>query len=116
MHKLLKTLRAVAVSGLLLWLTGCMSLPGGVAPSNTPIEGRKYQVLGRTAATDSWIGLFGFIPIWGSNRISNAMDAAIRKKGGDALIEVTVDCYFQYWILFTRMATRVEGVAIRFER
>ena len=103
-------------AGALMWVTGCATMPGGVAPSTTPLEGRSYQILGYTAATDSSVKLFGFIPVSGGNHIRDAVRSAARKAGGDALIEVTVEAYDQYWILFSRHITRVDGIAIRFTK
>jgi len=96
-------------------LAGCAHFPGGISDSTTPINGRKYVKLGHVARTDSYILLLGILPISGSNSIRDALDAAIRSRGGDALTDVTVESYFQWWILFTRLATRVEGEAIRFQ-
>jgi hypothetical protein len=97
-------------------LTGCATTPGGIAASSTPLEGRAYVTLGRTAATDSRICLFGIIPISSGNSMRAAVDEAARNKGGDALIDVTVEGSHQYWILFSRDITRVEGIAIRFTK
>ena len=96
-------------------LAGCRTIPGGVAPSSTPLEGRSYDVLGRTAATDSRICLFGIIPVTGHNSMREAIDAAAHRVGGDALIDVTIEGYWQYWILFSRDVTRAEGIGIRFK-
>ncbi len=107
----LAALLVVTVSGL----AGCITSPGGIAPSNVPLDGREYTILGKAQGTDSAIRLFGFIPVSGSNDIRTAMHAAIHEANGDALIEITVEAYMQWWILFTRHATRVRGTAIRFE-
>lgn len=108
-------------SGLVVFaaimLSGCVSMPGGIAPSTTPIEGRKYQILGPVTDTDSCSRLFGFIPISGVNTIHDAVEGAKQKRGADALIEVSVEYYTQYWFpIFIRHVTKVEGVAIRFDR
>jgi hypothetical protein len=105
----------VASSVLVAGATGCATAPGGIAPSNIPIEGRKFRVLGDVRATDSNIWLFGVIPVSGANNVRTALDKAIRKKQADALINITVDAYDQWWILFTRRATSVHGQAIKFE-
>lgn len=97
-------------------LAGCATMPGGVAASSTPLEGRSYSILGYTEATDSRICLFGIIPISRHNSIRDAIRSAARRAGGDALIEVSVEGYRQYWILFSRDVTRVEGIAIRFTK
>ena len=108
------------VTGLLLLaviviMTGCAHAPGGIAPSTTPINGRDYRVIGKTGATDSHILLFGFLPIRGSNSLRPAINAAKLKCGADALIDVTVESYTQFWLILIRNVIRVEGLGIRFE-
>lgn len=118
-HKLkVRSILAATALGLtaLLTFTGCSTISGGVAPSSTPIEGRKYSTLGMTASTDSRIAILGIIPISSSNSTRDALEAAIRKVHADALIDVTVETYFQWWILFTRTVTKVEGLGIKFDR
>ena len=96
-------------------LSACIYRPGGIAPSNIPLDGRSYRVVGETSSTDSAIRLFGIIPVSGSNSIREALDAAIRQRSADALIDITVENYTQFWILFTRSVTAVRGTAIQFE-
>ena len=105
---------AVCAALVLILLSGCAMIPGGVAPSNTPINGRDYTELGYAKETDSRIYLLGLLPISGSNTIRDAIEEAIDSKHGDALINITVETYGQYWILWSRVATRVEGNVIRF--
>jgi hypothetical protein len=115
-NKLVKGMALGVMGVATFFLTGCATMPGGIAASSTPLEGRSYQILGYTAATDSSVKLLGFIPISGGNHIRDAVRSAARKAGGDALIEVTVEAYDQYWILFSRHITRVDGIAIRFTK
>lgn len=96
-------------------LAGCAHTPGGIAPSNIPIEGRKYRVVGSARATDSVVRLFGVIPVSGSNSIRGAMHDCIRSRKGDAMIEITSESYSQFWILFTRNTIVVQGDVIKFE-
>lgn len=98
-----------------LFLSGCAMVPGGVAASNTPINGRKYTEVGYAKKTDSRIYLLGLIPISGSNSTRDAIDNSIKEKRGDAMINITVEAYSQWWILFSRYVTRVEGNVIRFQ-
>lgn len=97
-------------------LVGCARYPGGIAASTTPIEGRKYHVIRPVRSTDSHILLFGLLPIKGSNSIRSAVQAALRRHNADALIEVSVVQYTQFWLILTRNVISVEGLAIRFER
>lgn len=116
MNKLVKGM-AWGVAGVAAcFMAGCATMPGGVAASSTPLEGRSYQVLGYTEATDSRICLLGIIPVSSHNSIRDAIKRAARKVGGDALIEVSVEGYTQYWLLFSRDVTRVEGIGIRFTK
>ena len=105
---------ALVVCVLVSLMVGCAHTPGGISDSTTPINGRSYTVLGRTSASDSNILLLGLIPITPHNSTRQCVEEAIAKKGGDALIDVTVEGYAQWWILFIRFATKVEGTAIKF--
>lgn len=100
----------------LLFLAACAHLPGGIASSNTPLEGRKYTVLGNTSASDCRVCLLGILPVTTHNSTRKAVAKAARRAEGDALIDVTVEWSYQYWILFSLDITRVEGVAIRFNK
>ena len=95
-------------------LAGCASMPGGVAASTEPINGREYISLGKVSENDSRVYLLGLIPITGENTIQDAIDKAVDSKHGDAMVKVTVDSYSSYWILFAKQTTRVRGEVIRF--
>lgn len=116
MNKLLRGMTLGLVGVAACFMAGCATMPGGVAPSNTPLEGRSYSILKRTSGTDSRICLFGIFPISGGNHIRDAINDATQRVNADALIEVTVEAYHQYWILFSRDVTRVEGIGIRFTK
>ncbi len=105
----------VLLSGLAM-LQGCAHLPGGIAACNTPLEGRKYTILGKTEATDSRICLLGILPVTSANSVRAALDKAVVRVDGDALIDITVESYFHYWILFSKDIVKVEGTAIRFNK
>ncbi len=116
MNKLMKGISLGLAGVVMCLLAGCATMPGGVAASSTPLEGRSYQILGYTEATDSRICLFGIIPISRHNSIRDAIRSAADRRHGDALIEVSVEGYSQFWLLFTRDVTRVEGIAIKFTK
>ena len=113
MMQLVKNLMLFFILGAIV--TACTHTPGGIAPSNTPIEGRKYIILEKAKETDSLIRILGFIPISDPNDIEDAVNEAIKEHDGDALINITVESYFQWWILFTRQVTEVKGNVIRFQ-
>jgi hypothetical protein len=106
---------ALLAVGMGLLACGCATTPGGLAASNTPLEGKQYTVGRQVTGKDSLIRLFMFLPVSGSNTIRDALDEAIRAGGGDALIDITVESYDTYWILFSKHTTRVSGKTIRFK-
>ena len=111
------TVSRTMMAGLCVVLlsSGCSHMPGGIASSTTPIDGRDYRVIGPVSTTDSHVLLFGILPIKGSNAIRPAIQKCLAARGADALIEVTVESYTQFWLLFVRNVIKVEGMAIRFE-
>lgn len=114
MKKMISLLAGGLMCAALVFTAGCMGLGGGVAPSTTPLEGKEYVILDHVESTDSCVMLLGFIPISDFNSVHDAVKDALRKNNADALINVTVDTYTAYFILFSRTYTRVHGTAIRF--
>ena len=101
--------------GLSLLFIGCACIPGGIAPSNTPLHAKPYTVLGVTEGYDSRYAILGIIPITDGNSLRDAVKNAKGQVGADALIDITVDSYTQWWILFSRTVTKVDAKGIRFK-
>ena len=108
--------RVISFTGLLmvsLLLAGCMHQPGGIAPSTKPLAPGGYTELGKVEGSDCVYYLLGLIPLTNGNELKDAVDDALHKKPlADALIEVTADGYWQYFILFSRVCTQVYGTAV----
>ena len=103
----------IAVLWAAILTAGCMHQPGGIAPSTNPLAPGGYTELGKVRGQDCVYHLLGFIPITGGNETRNAVDDALHTKVlADALVEVTVDGYYQYFILFSRACTQVYGMAV----
>jgi hypothetical protein len=114
MSKAFKSFFAV-VALLMVVTAGCAHMPGGIAPSSTPLEGKTYVELGEATGTDSAVYLLGIIPLTGSNTTPDALADAVASRNGDALINVTVESYYQYFIVFSRAVTTVQGDVIKFK-
>ena len=99
-----------------VFFAGCAHVPGGIAPSTTPIEGRAYDVLGDVKGTSSRVLLLGLLPISGPNTIQGAVNDAKNQMNADALIEVTAEAYNSFWIFWANNTTVVRGKAIRFKK
>jgi len=99
-----------------LLLTGCAHMPVGIAASDTPLNGRKYDILGPTRGHDSGISFLGIIPLpGGRNYIKDAIQDAKNRKGADALIDITVEYDEINFVLLSIRKTTVYGTAIRFK-
>jgi hypothetical protein len=93
---------------------GCATHPGGIAPSTKPLTPGGYTVLGDVTGKDCGYYLLGLIPITGGNETKDAVaDALSDKKGADALVEVTADGYWEYWVLWSMVCTQVQGKAVK---
>jgi len=115
MAKAFKSFFAV-VTLLMVVTAGCAHMPGGIAPSSTPLEGKTYVELGEATGTDSAVYLLGIIPLTGSNTTPEALAEAVSSRNGDALINVTVESYCQWFFVVTRVVTTVQGDVIKFQK
>jgi len=99
--------------GIALLSVGCIRSPGGVAPSNIPLDQGGYKVLGNVSAADCKYNLLGLIPISGGNQTSDALDEAQGDiAGADALIDITVESVGKYFILWSQGCTIVRATAV----
>lgn len=92
---------------------GCQTWTGGVAPSNIPLKGKKYAVLGEAQGQDTTWYLFGGIPLTTSTSTDLATQRCINKYYGDALIDVTADSYYYFYFILARNVTVVRGKVIK---
>jgi hypothetical protein len=110
MKKIKNVLLLVAL-GLLA--TGCVSQPL-VFPTVDQVNKTKYQVIGESQGEATGIMLFQLIPIGQNERYVRAYDQAVKSKGGDALINPTIEeNWFWGWIL-NGYQTRVKGTVIKY--
>jgi len=108
-----KLRRLLCTLPLVGFLASCASISGGVAPSTTPLTPGSYREMGSVRGTDCVYYLLGIIPLSAGNETKNAVANAIAKvSGATALVNVSVDTYGEYWILFSQRCTQVDGVAV----
>lgn len=96
-------------------VTSCITTPVTVTSSTTPIQDKKITVnYGPVQGMSRTWSLFG---LWMMGRpdIDKAIQDALKKKGGDALINVT--CYEKtaWFFFFAFHYVVVEGEAVSFE-
>lgn len=119
-------MRATAwmVIALLLSLAGCVSVgnlglvtKSGLNPISILQTETKFQELGPTKARACRHFLLAVIP-WGDSDIQTAVDKALAKSGGDALVNVTTSSslygFIPYFNVYSITCTTVQGTAIKF--
>jgi hypothetical protein len=107
-------LMAGALLSVAFGIAGCFHHPGGIAPSTKPLNQNGYTVLGKVEGRDCVYHILGLIPVTDGNELKDAVQDAMKKKPyADALTDVTVDAYWQFFILFSRGCTQVYGTAVQ---
>ena len=103
----------ICALSLVIFTAGCARAPGGIAPSNIPLAPGGYTPIGRVSASDCKINLFGLIPVSGGNRVTGAIDSALRRESrADALVGISIDHVFKYFILWSSNCTEVHATAV----
>ena len=96
-----------------LVLPGCVRAPGGVAPSNIPLEPGGYTVIGRVSGSDCRTMLLGLIPLSGGNQVADAMREALAERpGAEALVDISIDLVGKNFIIVTTTCTEVRATAV----
>ncbi len=100
------------LSALSITFTGCSSLTA-IAPSTTPITSEDtYTKLGKTKGRSYDFEVL-FIPFFSENPVKIARDNAIKKGGGNALVEVTVEQTSVFLFIYNAYWTTVSGTAVQ---
>jgi hypothetical protein len=108
MYKKMLLLITIAV-----FFTGCGHMTGGVAPSNIPLTPNSYTELGPVRGCDCVYYILGVIPISGGNETKKALaDALLQKPETKALVNITSDNYSMNFLLFSKICTQVDGIAV----
>jgi len=82
-------------------------------------NGQAYKEVGPAQGEACRFFLLGMIP-WGDATMSTAVDDALSKVGGDAMVNVTVSNSLYgilpvFWNVFSYTCTDVKGIAVKFE-
>lgn len=116
--KMFKKLAGIVSLILIISLTvnACSTTPLCITSSTSPVNKHmEIKKLGKTSGTDSAWSVLGLWMV-GRPDIDLALKEALKKKGGDVLINVR--CYEDYkWYLFFSISrVVVEGEAVKFIR
>jgi hypothetical protein len=87
-------------------------------PASLLRQGRGFKELGPVQAKVCRHFVLAIIP-WGDSNFSSAVDKALIERGGDALLNVTVETslygFIPIYNVYTFTCTTVQGIAIKFE-
>lgn len=100
----------------LVMLAGCtIFMPTPPHMSSTEI-GPNVQVVGTVEGESRTTYILGFGP-YGDNSLKAAIQDALSKRGGDALINVSIDqVTFEVLGFYTRRSTMVMGTAVKYPK
>lgn len=111
---------------LLFLLAGCTSVgtvgivtKSSAEPVSILKNGQAYKELGVAQGEACRFFLLGIFP-WGDATFSTAVDDALSKAGGDAMVNVTVSNSLYgflpvFYNVFSYTCTDVKGIAVKFE-
>lgn len=117
--------RSLALSVFVLLWAGCTTVGSlGLVTKSSPRaaevlrHGSKYKDLGLVEGGSCKSFLLAIVP-WGNADFQGAVDDALKKVGGDALLNVTTSNtllgFIPIYNVFTSSCTRVSGTAVKFE-
>jgi hypothetical protein len=98
-------------------LTGCLSFnahPVGIQPSAKDMQSPYYEIIGEAEGISSEYKLFWFFPVTPEANTKEAIDNAIKSKGGDNLIETVITREKNVYIVGTVNNICVKGKVIRY--
>ena len=107
----MKRLCAAALAGLVL--TGCVSMPLNVGPPPNLQEGKNYTVLGEGEGSSVGIMLLQCIPINQNQRFEKAYEEAVKSKGGDRLINPTIEERWFWAYVLNGYIFKVKGTVVK---
>lgn len=110
----------------ILFMSGCTSVGNlGIVTKSTGDpgillrNGQPYKEIGRTEGEACRFFILGILP-YGDSAFTTAVDEALNKSGGDALLNVTVTSslygFAPIYNIFSFTCTTVNGIVIKFEK
>ena len=107
---------AYAAAAASVLLNGCVYVkthPAGLIPSAREPEARTGETLGEAEGESSSFTLLWFCPVTKPASVGDAIQTAVRSKGGDNLTGASMWSEKQVWILGTIDTIYVKGTVVR---
>jgi len=109
-----KTSRWLPLAAIVAALSGCTGVPYRLAGAE--VDATRYEVLGEAEGKATGIMLFNVIPIQQNDKIARAVDQAIQSKGGDRLVDVTIQESWFWAYVLNGYRVHVKGTVLRERR
>jgi len=103
--------RCAGLVALLALASACTGIPYKMATIEPDLT--KYEVLGPATAQGRGFMIMNVIPINQNNKIERAVEKAIQSKGGDELIDISVQETWFWAYVLNSYAVKVEGTVIK---
>ncbi len=111
--------------GALLFMQGCTSVGSLGIVTRSQLDnaailssGKPFEELGYVEGESCRYFALAVVP-WGDSTFSKAVDQALARTGGDALINVTVSSglygFVPIYNVFSFTCTKVSGIAVKFK-
>jgi len=102
------------IAYVFLGLLTCLGCSGAVYQMpRIDLPPEHYEVLGESEASATGIQLFQLFPIQLNNKFERAVDAAIAKRDGQALVNVSVQEKWFWAYVLNGYTTSVRGTVVR---
>ena len=101
----------------IMFSIGCLSFkarPAGIQPSAKDMQSPYYEIIGEAEGISSEYKFFWFFPVTSKASTNEAIDDAIRSKGGDNLIEAVITRESNVYMVGTVNNIYVKGKVIRY--
>lgn len=110
----MKSRRIGSTAGLIALValaSGCTGIPYKLATVEPDLA--KYEVLGPATARGRGFMILNLIPVNQNNKIERAVEKAIQSKGGDELIDISVQESWFWAYVLNSYAVDVQGTVIK---
>src|SRR6266581_2647172 len=106
-----KTTALISFAFLAILAVGCASQPLKI-PTVTKTN---YETLGEGKGGATGLMLFNVIPIGQNERFVKAYEAAVKSKGGDALVDPVISEHWFWGYILNGYSTEVTGTVIKYK-
>jgi len=101
---------------MFLALLGCLVAGCVSQPLKIPtVTKASYDVLGEGKGGATGLMLFDVIPIGQNERFVRAYDAAVKSKGGDALLDPEITEHWFWGYILNGYSTEIKGTVIKYK-